>query len=431
MDLLSALVDRSMVVAEPGPDSATGYRLLETLRQISAGDRYRPNVGGDDAGPAPGPLPVSGRALVRPPVERRGTRGKQGVRRGTGTTSGPVDWALATGRRRVADLLHATYWFAFHAGRWEHREWAVAVLATGADTGKIASAAVAVWDASCAIRHRCLRVLAALDPTAPDLVARDVEQIWMARTNTRVHQPTYGDELERAADWLREREPRCGDPITEAWLLANVINCSFRPHPALVARLHRLAQASASPSVQAIAGFTLHGGRYENPRLGEGLDLGDIVDGLQHATLCSKAAGNLYVEVTCMMAAAIPLTDRGERRDAAAPRHARADQEIRYDPGLAFFAPRLAVWLVLIGRPDVACVVDGWLRSHVDAPLPSLQPALARLDQLVDTSSFPDARSRGVTMTSAELIDYLVDVLGSVADETVKASEQAIASSRP
>ena len=34
-------------------------------------------------------------------------------------------------------------------------------------------------------------------------------------------------------------------------------------------------------------------------------------------------------------------------------------------------------------------------------------------------------------MTSAELIDYLVDVLGSVADETVKASEQAIASSRP
>ena len=33
VDLLSALVDRSMVVAEPGPDGATRYRLLETLRQ--------------------------------------------------------------------------------------------------------------------------------------------------------------------------------------------------------------------------------------------------------------------------------------------------------------------------------------------------------------------------------------------------------------
>jgi predicted ATPase len=33
LDLLSVLVDRSMVVAEPGPDGATQYRLLETLRQ--------------------------------------------------------------------------------------------------------------------------------------------------------------------------------------------------------------------------------------------------------------------------------------------------------------------------------------------------------------------------------------------------------------
>ena len=33
VDLLAALVDRSLVVAEPGPDGATRYRLLETLRQ--------------------------------------------------------------------------------------------------------------------------------------------------------------------------------------------------------------------------------------------------------------------------------------------------------------------------------------------------------------------------------------------------------------
>ena len=53
------------------------------------------------------------------------------------------DWALATGRRReVADLLYTTYWFAVHTGRWEHRDWAIAARAAGADTGQIASAAV-------------------------------------------------------------------------------------------------------------------------------------------------------------------------------------------------------------------------------------------------------------------------------------------------
>ena len=241
-----------------------------------------------------------------------------------------------------------------------------------------------------------------------------------------------GDELERAADWLRERGPRCGDPITEAWLLANVINGTFSaPDPALVARLHRLAQASASPSaspsVQAIAGFTLHGGRYENPRLGEGLDLGDIVDGLQHATLCSKAAGNLYVEVTCIMAAAIPLTDRGDRRDAAALRATLGRiQEIRYDLR-AHLLRATRRRLARAHRPHRRRLRRRRVaRSHLKAPLPSLQPALTQLDQLLDTGSFPDARSRGLTMTSAELIDYLVDVLGSAADETVKASEQAM-----
>ena len=97
--------------------------------------------------------------------------------------------------------------------------------------------------------------LAALDPTAPDLLARDVEQIWLARAGT-AFMTNDPDEIERAAAWLHEREPRCGNPITEAWLLANIINGTLSaPDPALVARLQRLGQASPSPSVQAIAGF--------------------------------------------------------------------------------------------------------------------------------------------------------------------------------
>ena len=163
--------------------------------------------------------------------------------------------------------------------------------------------------------------------------------------------------------------------------------------------------------------------RYENPNLGEGLDLGDIIDGLQQATLHSKAAGNLYVEVACMMVAAIPLAERGERRDAAALRATLGRiQQMRLDLALTQLAPRIAIWLVHIGRPDVAGVVDGWLRFHLKAPLPMLQPALAQLDQLIDTSTLPHARSRGATMTSAELIDYLNGVLSEVADDAVEGS---------
>ena len=58
------------------------------------------------------------------------------------------DWAMASSRsREIADLLYTTYWFAVHTGRWEHRDWAIAARAAGADTGRIASSAVVLWAA--------------------------------------------------------------------------------------------------------------------------------------------------------------------------------------------------------------------------------------------------------------------------------------------
>jgi hypothetical protein len=337
------------------------------------------------------------------------------------------DWALATGRGRdVADLLHTTYWFAFHAGRWEHREWAVAVLAMGSDTGRIASAAVAVWGVSVHFDAPA-EARAALDPTAPGLVARDIEQVWLARANTAFLTNDRA-ELDRAADWLREQEPRCGDPITEAWILANIIHGTVSaPDPTLVARLQRLAQASSSPSVQAIAGSVLHGGRYVNPELGEGLGLGDIVHGLQHATRCSQVAGNLYVEAACMVMGVIPLSERGERRDAPDLRAAvRRIDELRFELGLNLFAPYIAVWFVHMGRPDVASVIDAWLRTHGKPVVTAtLEQAIAELEQLLAGSSFAEERSRGTAMTSNDLIDFLDHELTTVADQTASAPHQA------
>ena len=49
VDLLSALVDRSLVVAEPGADAVTRYRLLETLRQYGEQALAADAVHRDDA----------------------------------------------------------------------------------------------------------------------------------------------------------------------------------------------------------------------------------------------------------------------------------------------------------------------------------------------------------------------------------------------
>jgi len=377
VDLLSALVDRSMVVAEPGRDGVTRYRLLETLRQYgeqalavdasaaAMRDRHLAHFLGRAEH-----WRAQQRTVGEPDANRAFAINWDNLR-------AAFDWALATGRGRdVADVLYTTYCYAMHTGQWEHRDWAAAARAAGADTGRIASASLVAW-CNPAQSDVPPDALAALDPTQPDLLARDIERIWLARAAI-AFMTNDADEIERATAWLHEQEPACGDPITEAWTLANLVDATLSaPDPALVARLHRLGQTSPSPSMQAIAGFVLHGVRYLNPKLGDGLDLGDSVAGLQHATECSQAAGNRMVEAICMNLAMMPLMDRGQRTDASAL-HATLVRirAIRFDQALTSVAAGVAVWLVRIGRPEAASVADGWFRAHVTNPHAALQPVL-------------------------------------------------------
>ena len=199
VDLLSALVDQSMVVAEPGPDGTTRYRLLETLRQY--GEQA---ITTDPTGLATMRDRHLTHFLARAEhwyAQQAGARepeANKAFAANWDNLRAAFDWALSTGRgRAVADLLQATYWFEFHAGRREHQDWAVDVLATGTDTGQIASAAVAVWAVSA--QSDAVTQALALDPAEPDLEARDVEQIWMAGTNTAFI-TNDRSELERTAD---------------------------------------------------------------------------------------------------------------------------------------------------------------------------------------------------------------------------------------
>ena len=60
------------------------------------------------------------------------------------------------------------------------------------------------------------------------------------------------------------------------------------PDPALVARMQRLARGQRESQRPSDRRLVLHGYRYMNPKLGDGLDLGDIVEGLQHAMRAAK-----------------------------------------------------------------------------------------------------------------------------------------------
>jgi hypothetical protein len=59
-------------------------------------------------------------------------------------------------------------------------------------------------------------------------------------------------------------------------------------------------------------------------------------------------------------------------------------------------------------------VIDGWLQTqfkNMIQAIRAIQPTLDQVDELLDRTLFPTARSRGATMSSAELTKYLADEL--------------------
>ena len=207
-----------------------------------------PNGDGDDAGPAPGPLPRLGPSTGTPSSRAaRGTRGQPGVRGELGQPAGRV--RLGAGHRPRARRGRPP---ARHVlVRRSHRPVGTPRMGgrrrspRAPTPGRIASAAVACWGVPRRRLRRRGRSARPLDPTAPDLVARDVEQIWHGPHRHRVHdqrsrrssneRPTGCANGSRAA---ATRSPKHGSSPT-----SSTAPCSA-PDPALVARLHRLAQAS-------------------------------------------------------------------------------------------------------------------------------------------------------------------------------------------
>src|SRR5262249_4365908 len=140
----------------------------------------------------------------------------------------------------------------------------------------------------------------------------------------------------------------------------------------------------------------------------------DAVEDLEQAIADCQATGNTFVEAVCMVEIGDPLIERGDPGDAAVLRATiQRLHAIRYDFGLQIVVTGTAVWLVRVGRPDVAGVVVGYLDAHVAATHAAvLQPNLERIDRLLDRSAYHTELARGRAMTLTELTDHLDDELG-------------------
>ena len=282
-----------------------------------------------------------------------------------------------------------------------------------------------MWGGLAAESHTVTDALAALDPTTPDLLVRDIELIWQARAAT-AFMTNDPDGIQRATAWLQEGEPRCGNTITEAWILSNIVAAAGSAPDALIVRPCAPTRREQPKSERPGDRRLLHAHSVSPTRRpGDQLEVDDSLADLQQAIACSRGAGNLFVEATCMGLAANPLTRRGERSDAAALQATLARiGEVRYDFALTFLAARLAVWFALLDRPETASVIDGWFRTHLNAPYPIQYQSDHRATRpTVGHRGVPRGAGRGATMTTTELIDYLDDQLATIAtDDTVSTS---------
>ena len=206
-----------MVIAETDHQTTTRYRLLETLRQYGEGaltttgamttmrDRHLAHYL-DRA-----EYWYAGQTTAHEAEANRAFAANWDNLRAA------FDWALANHHHRdVADLLHTTYWYAVHTGQWEHHQWAPRRSRRRERHRVVASAAVVLWAGLAGESAMVEDVLATLEPSAPDLLPRDVEVIWQARAATAFMTNDL-EGIQRATSWMDEREPRCDNPITEAW----------------------------------------------------------------------------------------------------------------------------------------------------------------------------------------------------------------------
>ena len=251
LDLLSSLVDKSMVIADRGGQS-TRYRQLETLRQYG---EERLADRGDMAR-------VRDRHLnYYAAISREARALEMGPRQLDGEAAFDDEWdnlraavawgTVSDGQDAADDILYYTASYAFHRMQLEYVEWVERLLATGREgatrPSRICEGAAAfaftAGDLDGAIAL-CRRGIA--ENSDPDYVA----DCWQTMANAFLGQGLVEEALQ-ALQAAEAAGAQTDDPYVKFWLLfgRTIVTSAVDPNgmPAAVARLSEYAHRIGAP----------------------------------------------------------------------------------------------------------------------------------------------------------------------------------------
>jgi predicted ATPase/class 3 adenylate cyclase len=410
LDLLSSLVDKSMVIADRGGQS-TRYRQLETLRQYG---EERLADRGDMAR-------VRDRHLNHYAAITREARAlEMGPRQLDGEAAfddewdnlrAAVAWGTVSGGHDTADdILYYTASYAFHRIRLEHVEWVKRLLATGREgatrPSRICEGAAAFaltdgdWDGSIAL---CRRGIA--ENSDPDYVA----DCWQTMANAFFGQGLV-EEARQALEAAEAAGSHTNDPYVKSWLLFGraivTSGVDLNAMPAAVAQLSEYAHRIAAPwmlitALQMQAHLCLI-----NRDFDEALVASRAAYALARSTRSvfdeGAAGGAIIAAIVSAEAAPTP-----ECRQILTRLH---DTRNWFRLWLAIES--IANNLARIGHAEEAATIMGYLDTHIVA-LPGMgrsirDHTLEIVRQQVDGREWMD---RGAGMDRDELVTYVLDQL--------------------
>ncbi len=363
VDLLSNLVDKSMVVAERMPDGMR-YRLLETLRdfatrELEGAGQSLVNVRRQHLDHFVG---VAERAddLFR---SARQVEGAAVFDREWDNLRAAHEWAVATGNLGAAErLLLASRMYAFSRMRFEHGNWAEATIAmTNADrqAGTESYALAAHWEYR---REHMTRAFELLDISIDRAISMDDPSAALCLSMGRDHDhPRLGDDQMRKFELVASKV----DLDREWWMLIELVDMADlldRPaRPGHRARLEDVAERVRAPSLMAaVAKYLGHGCLDESPpnfaaasdyyrrsrelaaEIGDVIAVGDAVRGI---AMCETGRHSIDSFGAC--------------RDALVSLYA-----MRYWFRIWQLCESIALSLASSGQVEAASLIVGYLSAH-------------------------------------------------------------------
>lgn len=408
VDLLSNLVDKSMVVAERHP-SGTRYRLLETLRQFAAVELENAGRMSD----------VRDRHLdyFTELAERaddlfRSSRQVDGTAlfdREWDNLRAAHDWAIATKNLDVAErLLLASRMYAFSRMRFEHGDWAertISVTNAGRQAGTEAYALAAHWEWR---REHMTRAFELLDISIDRAISMDDPSAALCLSMGRDHEhPRLGDDQTQKFEVVASKV----DLGREWWMLIELVDMAemFDPaaKPAHLDRLVEVAERVRAPILLAAAEKFL-GHRFTDR------DPPDLATAISHYTSSldlARRSGDLLSVGDGLSAIAMcevglhPTDSLGVCRDALLNLY-----EMRYWFRIWQLSDSIALSLASGGHVEAASVIVGYLQAHhepygieCELGFPDRTLELIRQHREVD-----QWMARGAAMDRHQIVDHML-----------------------